>query len=86
MEFGKSSVDYNKVLENWNTYFCVRCREEYSFFYLAHDSLHCAEEMIESIHASNHATIYNGSAQKKTPHIVPESPTSTSAARESTHE
>jgi len=50
MEFGRNSADYNKVLENWNTYFWVRCREGYSFFYLAYDSLHCAEEMIESIH------------------------------------
>jgi len=53
MEFGRNSADYNKVLQNWNTYFWVRCTEEYSFFYLAHDSLNCAEEMIESIRASN---------------------------------
>jgi len=86
MEFGRISADFNKVLDNWNTYFWVRCREEYSFFYLAYDSLHCAEEMIESIHASNITTIYNGGAQNNTHHVVPESPTSTSSPGERTHE
>jgi len=72
MEFGRNSTDYNKVLENWNTYFWVRCREEYSFFYLAYDSLHCAEEMIESIHTANR----NSGPFNTVPDIVPESPPS----------
>jgi len=90
MEFGRNSADHNKVLENWNAYFCVRCREECSFFYLAYDSLHCAEEMIKSIHASNCAVFNGDSAQFNTvPDVVPESLTPrtlSTYAGESTHE
>jgi len=82
MEFGSNSANYNKVLENWNTYFWVRCREEYSFFYLAYDSLNCAEEMIDSIKQS----IRNDATQHNTVNVIPESPTSASAPGENTHE
>ena len=61
--------------------------EEYTFFYLAYDSLHCAEEMIEPIHAANVVVSNNNSAQFNTLHdVVPESPVSRSAAGENTHE
>ena len=87
MEFGRNSADFNKVLDNWNTCFWVRCMEEHAFFYLAYDSLHCAEEMIESIHAANVVVSNDNSAQFNTlPDVVPESPVSRSAAGENTHE
>jgi len=89
MEFGRNTADYNKVLENWNTYFWVRCREEHSFFYLACDSLHCAEEMIDSIQQSNANTQCNA-VPVAIATVIPESPTSrtfpTTHAGESTHE
>ena len=93
MEFGRKSADCDKILENWNTCFWVRCREEHSFFCVACDSMHCAEEMIESIHAANNANIYSTAtiAHNTTANVVPESPLSTVAssqsfAGESTHE
>ena len=84
INFGSNSANYNRVLENWNTYFWVRCREEHSFFYLAYDSLHCADEMIDSIQESirTDATQHN----TVTVNVIPESPTSRSAPGENTHE
>jgi len=79
INFGANSANCNKVLENWNTHFWVRCREECSFFCLAYDSLHCAEGMIDSIQES---IVNNGNNANATQHavrpvnVVPESPSS----------
>lgn len=35
LQFVRASAENIMVLENWNTYFWVRCWEEYDFFYLA---------------------------------------------------
>jgi hypothetical protein len=93
LNFIRNTADYNMVLENWNTYFWVRSREEYAFFILAFDSINCAEEMIESIHARNHVAMYGNPAQNTTvsaPNVIPESPASRSApstrAGENTYE
>ena len=84
--FPSNSADYNRVLENWNTCFWVRCRETYSFHTLAMDSINCVEEMIRSIR-SNRTPTPAASVAANDATLIPESPVSMlTYGGESTHE
>lgn len=87
--FLRNSAEYDMVLNNWNTYFWVRCRETYSFHDLTFGSLTCVAEMIKSIHSRNSIPTWPTVRVARFPsaHVVPESPVSTSSsAEESTQE
>jgi len=87
-----NSASYNRVLENWNTYFWVRCREINSFHDIACDSIECITGMIRSIRRENRAenpSTPSGNMTLLTSHatVVPESPVSSAThAGESTQE
>jgi len=88
--FPSNSANYNRVLENWNTYFWIRCRETYGFHELSTDSIHCADGMIRSIRREDRAVPGTPNVNMaSTATLVPESPTSISFstyAGESTQE
>jgi len=89
------TAQHNRVMENWNTYFWIRCRETYSFHELAVDSISSMEGMIRQIsreerdgRASQIPSTPTNANMSPSSHaaVVAVSPSSMSYAGESTEE
>jgi len=75
-DFVRNSANYNLVLRNWNTYYWVRCWEVSAFWELAYDSMRFVANQVEAIDRDAAAATTPAFV---TAHVVPESPSSSTA-------
>jgi len=75
-DFVRNSANYNLVLRNWNTCYWVRCWEVSAFWELAYDSMRFVANQVEAIDRDAAAATTPAFV---TAHVVPESPSSSTA-------